>query len=193
MPPINEIVFNIRDAKQLALALTSVFQVCCEELDKGHQSLLIEDFDVFLSRGKWQIHNTFNGGLLFLREPERIAEIRLEFSSNKTTANAIVEFDYEVRNQRNIKYKNGAGKSEVVEWKLAGVFPHFMIYPKTVQGYLITALAKIGKEICEKKNKDSWYMIYTHDFEIKAMLDGEVIEVFNVFYLRDKNSPKRTD
>ena len=74
-----------------------------------------------------------------------------------------------------------------------GIFPHFHFYPKKVQISLITALAKIGKEICEKENKYSWHMIYTHDFEIKAILDNEIVETLEVLYLRDENSPKRTD
>ena len=193
MNPIKEIEFNVRDAEKLALALTALFNVCKEKLDKPLQNWLIEDFGMFLSKGKWQIHNTYDGGLLFLREPEKIMEFRLEFSSDEKTARAIVEFDSEVRNQRNIKYKEDAGKIEVAEWKLLGIFPRFIFYPKVVQGYLITALAKIGKEICEKGNKGSWHMIYTHDFEIKAILDGEVIETLDVFYLRDENSPKRID
>lgn len=168
--------------------------MCSKELDKSLQNRLIEDFGFFLSNGKWQIHNTYNGGLLFLREPEKIAELRLEFLSETKTARAIVEFDCEVRNQRNVKYKEEVvGKTEFVEWKIEGIFPHFNFYPKVVQGYLISALAKIGKEICEKVNKDSWYLIYTHDFEIKAILDGEVIETIKVLNLRDESSPKRVD
>lgn len=193
MDSIEEIDFNVRDAKKLASALISLFNICSGELEKPMQNWLIEDFGTFISKGKWQVHNTYNGGLLFLREPERIMELRLEFSSQEKTAQAIVEFDSEVRNQRNIKYKTDAGKTESVEWKLLGIFPHFHFYPKVVQGFLIMALAKIGKEICEKQNKDSWHIIYTHDFEIKAILDGEVIDTLRVLYLRDENSPKRTD
>jgi hypothetical protein len=193
MNRIKEIDFSVRDAEKLASALISLFNVCREELKKPLQNKLIEDFGTFLSQGKWTIHNTYNGGLLFLREPERVSELRLEFSSQEKTAQVVVEFDSSTRNQRNTKYKPDAGKTESVEWKLSWLFPHFHFYPIEVQRFLIMALAKIGKEICEKENKDSWHMIYTHDFEIKAILDGEVIDTLEVLYLRDENSPKRTD
>jgi hypothetical protein len=193
MNSIKDIEFNIRDANTLAIALISLYKICEIELDKSLKNKLIEDFGVFLSSGKWQIHNTYNGGLLFIREPEKIKEIRLEFSSELKTANAIVEFDCEFRNERNIKYKEVKGNTEIVEWKLLGVFPHFNFYPQKVQMYLITALAKIGKEICEKENKSSWHMIYTHDFKIKVFLDSKIIETIDVRNHRDENSPKRMD
>lgn len=193
MNPIKELNFNVRNAKELAKALISLFQICSKELDEPLQNRLIEDLGVFLSTGKWQIHNTYNGGLLFLREPEKIKEIRLEFSSQHKIAQAIVEFDGEIRNERNTKYKEINGTTEIVEWKLLGIFPHLYFYPKKVQIYLITALAKIGKEICEKENKFSWHMIYTHDFKIKVILNDEIVEIIEVLFLRDENSPKRTD
>lgn len=193
MNSIKEIEFNIRDTKNLAIALISLYKICEKELEKSQQNTLIEDFGTFLSSGKWQIHNTYAGGLLFLREPEKIKELRLEFSSQLKTAKAIVEFESEFRNERNTKNKQVEGNTEIVEWKLLGIFPRFNFYPKKVQIYLITALAKIGKEICENHNKFSWFMIYTHDFQIKAILDGEIVEKIDVLNLRDENSPKRTD
>lgn len=193
MKQIEEIDFHVRDAKKLASALIRLFNLCSDKLKPSMQNWLIEDCGMFLSQGKQQIHNTYNGGLLFLREPERIKELRLEFCSHEKLAKVIVEFDSSVRNERNIKYKTNAGKVEGIEWKLLGIFPHFHFYPKEVQGILIMALAKIGKEICETQNKDSWHMIYTHDFEIKAILDGEVFGTIEVRYLRDENSPRRRD
>ena len=193
MNPVKQIEFDVRNGKKLSMALIKLFNLCNDKIKESLQNKLIEDFGMFLFKGKWMIHNTFSGGLLFLREPERIKEIRLEFSSREKIAHAVVEFDSAIRNERNIKYKTNKGKIDKVEWNLLGIFPHFIIYPKVIQGILITSLAKIGKEICEKKNKNSWYMIYTHDFEIKAILDEEVIETIKVFNLRDGNSPKRND
>ncbi|WP_341900781.1 hypothetical protein [Fluviicola taffensis] len=177
--------FKVRDTKVLFSALTSLFNLCKEELPDSLENWLIEDFGGFLSKGKWRIHNTYNGGILFLREPETIVEIRLEFSSELKTALAIVEFDTEIRNKRNTKYKPNAGKTEQAEWNLEDVFTHFTYYPQKVQIYLISALAKIGKEICEKQNKESWYMKYTSDFQIKAILNGEVVDCYDVLNFAD--------
>lgn len=181
---VENIDFKVRDGKALASALISLFKRCEEELTDTLQNRLIEDLGYFLAKGKWTIHNTYNGGILFLREPEKIMEIRLEFSSNLKTAQAIVEFDTEHRNERNTKYKPNAGKTEQTEWNLLGIFPSFIFYPPQVQTYLISALAKIGKEICEKQNQESWYMKYTADFQIKCILNGEVVDWYEVLKLR---------
>ena len=185
MALVNNITFNVRNGKALAQALISLFELCEEELTDSMQNWLIEDFGQFIHKGKWTVHNTYNGGILFLREPERIEEIRLEFSSQLKTAWAIVEFDTRNRNKRNTKYKPTAGKLEATEWNLEGMFPKFNFYPHKVQILLISALCKIGKEICEKENRESWYMKYTHDFTIKAMLDNEVVDWYEVKKFRD--------
>lgn len=185
MELLKEIEFKVRDTKALLSALTALFNVCKEELSDSLENKLIEDFGYFIAKGKWVVHNTYNGGILFLREPERIQEIRLEFSSDSRAIMAIVEFDTDIRNQRNTKYKPKAGKTEQAEWNLEGLFTHFKLYPQKVQTYLLSALAKIGKEICEKQNQESWYMKYTHDFKIKALLDNEVVDWYEVKKFRD--------
>lgn len=182
---VDNITFNLRNSKALAQALISLFKLCEGELDPSMQNWLIEDFGQFIHRGKRIVYNTYNGGILFLREPERIEEIRLEFSSQLKTAWAIVEFDTANRNERNTKYKPTAGKLEAEEWNLEGIFPQFKFYPPKVQAILISALCKIGKEICEQQNRESWYMKYTHDFKIKAMLDNEVVDWYEVKKFRD--------
>jgi hypothetical protein len=189
---IKDIDFDVRDQYNLTIALKSLFNLCSIELDSNLKNKLKSDFEKFSDQGRWIIHNTFNGGV-FLREPERILFIKLEFSSVNNIAKAIVEFESEIRNKRNTKYKPNTGKTEVFEWKIHSIFPHFNLFPKIVQGYLISTLAKIGKEICENSNKNSWHLIYTHDFEISAILENEVIEKFKVFYLRDEKSPLRLD
>jgi hypothetical protein len=189
---IKDIDFDVRDQYNLTIALKSLFNLCSIELDSNLQKKLKKDFEVFIERSRWVIHNTFNGGL-FLREPERILKIDLKLSTENMTIQSIIEFDSEIRNSRNTKNKKNTGKIEVFEWNIHAVFPHFSLYPKKVQGFLISTLAKIGKEICENSNKNSWHLIYTHDFEISAILENEVIEKFKVFYLRDEKSPLRLD
>lgn len=180
MEAIECIEFKVRDNKVLTTALTCLFNICKAELSPSLMNKLSEDFDHFVSNGKWYIHNSYNGGFLFIREPEKILEIRLNFSSDKDVATAVVEFDNEIRNQRNVKYNPNVGKIDQNEWPLNGVFPHFRLYPKPVKIYLISALAKIGKEICEDRNRNSWYMKYTSDFNIRAILDEEEVDSYHV-------------
>lgn len=180
MEEIEPIVFKVRDDKVLTLALDCLFNICKAELSPSLQKKLSEDFHHFSSNGKWHIHNSYNGGFLFIREPEKIEEIRLNFSSDEDVATAVVEFDSEIRNPRNVKYKPNVGKIDQNKWPLNCVFPHFRLYPKPVKIYLTSALAKIGKEICEDGNRNSWFMKYTSDFKIKVILDEEEVDSYHV-------------
>lgn len=155
-------------------ALETIYRLISHGLEETEKTQLRNDFDHYREKGKWWVHNTFAGGILFLREPENVSGVYIDFCSIRNQVVAKVEFASEERNARNVKYKQNPGKIEQTYWNLAGVFPNFNQYRHSVKLALIAMIGRIVKGICEYYNESSWFMRYTQPFEIKLFLDGKM-------------------
>jgi hypothetical protein len=156
------------------------YKLMIPHLDIENQEMLKQDFDKFKEQGTWVVHNTFSGGIIFLREPEIINKIKIEFSSELNQATASVEYSSEIRNLRNIKYKPDTGKIESTKWNMLAIFPNFSKYDKPIKIILILIIGKIVKRICEYRNVNSWFMKYEKEFELELELDNELVQKLNV-------------
>ena len=166
MPLKEEEIIQLSDA---------VFEQISSEIKTSHNAFIQRDFQVFKSKGIYLIQNAFAGGIIFLREPETIEEIKVVFNSSTNSALAKVKYGSEVRNTRNVKYKPNAGKSESVNWNMLQIFPHFHEYDNDIRVDLITLIGKIIKTICEDLNQKSWFMQYKENFDLELFLDKEKV------------------
>src|SRR5262245_34920691 len=138
-----------RTGDNLIEGLDTAFKIISAELSQDQIISLKDDFDFYKSKGRWWVHNTFAGGIIFLREPEVIEEIRIEFKTEENIALASVEYESENRNSRNVKYKPLAGKIESLDWNMLGVFPNFNKYKRSVKISLMMIIGKHVKSTCE--------------------------------------------
>ena len=100
--------------EELLDALDTAYQLCSIYLTEEERVLFRYDLNFFYhEKGRWIVHNTFAGGIIFLREPETITKIEIEFRSEQNEAMASVIYSSEKRNARNIKYKPNADKLKV--------------------------------------------------------------------------------
>lgn len=172
---IREINFHKLSKEKLADNFEEVLSLISSHLSKREISKLAEDFRFYIqNKGRIWVHNTFAGGIIFLREPETIEKIKIEFNSLNDKAVASVEYETENRNLRNVKYKPNAGKVESTEWDMANIFPNFKNYEVPIQEILINIIGVIVKKTCEHLNTKSWFMKYEKDFEINICLDGSL-------------------
>jgi hypothetical protein len=170
---IEQLDFHKLSKEKLSEDFKKVSEILYFYLLENERVLLNEDFDFYLNKkGRFYVHNTFAGGIIFLREPETIEEIRIEFYSDKKEAFASVEYASELRNSRNVKYKPNAGKVEKQKWNMSGIFPHFNKYRKNIKLVLIVIIGKIVKHICEYYNTESWFMKFKEEFQLNLFLDG---------------------
>lgn len=176
---INRMMFPPR-GEGLLLALESVFKIIALELNTEQRSLLRQDFDFYSKKGKYLVHNTFAGGIIFLREPETINRIKIEFDSMLNETVVCVEYASEKRNARNVKYKPDAGQIESIKWKMLAVFPNFNKYSAAIKNILVAMIGKIVQCICEHYRKNSWFMLYEKEFEIELFLDGKIAVIYPV-------------
>ncbi|MGK0364691.1 MAG: transcription elongation factor GreA-like protein [Saprospiraceae bacterium] len=72
-------------------------------MTEEEEILFKKDFEFYLDRGRFVVHNTIAGGIIFLREPEIINGIKIEFNSELNAAFVAVEYASEKRNARNLK------------------------------------------------------------------------------------------
>lgn len=179
---INQLNFPPRNQELLAKTLEEAFSLIAPELATKYQSMLLrEDFEFLSTQYRfYKIHNTFAGGIIFLREPETIEEIRIEYYSFSNSAVVSVEYASEQRNARNIKHKPGTGKIESTTWNMLGIFPHFAAYENSIKIYLLAIIGKLTKVICEHHKADSWFMQYEKPFEIQIFLDHEIVLTYHV-------------
>jgi hypothetical protein len=146
---------------------------------QNHKQLIKEDFELFKSKGRWWVHNTFSGGIIFLREPETIEGIKIDFNTDTNSALVEVEYGSDLRNSRNVKYKPNAGKIESAKWSMFGVFPYFDKYEREIKIALMMLIGKFVKTICEDLNQNSWFMKYEKDFDLEMFLDNELVIKLN--------------
>lgn len=172
---IEEIDFHKLSEEKLSEGFKRASAIIFPWLVEEEKILLQEDFNFYLNnKGRFYVHNTFAGGIIFLREPEIIEEIKIEFDSKQNEAWASVEYDSEERNSRNVKYKPEAGKIEKFKWNMQGIFPNFDKHKKDIKIILIAIIGKIVKHICEDLRTNSWFMKFEKEFEIKLFLDGDL-------------------
>jgi len=171
---IEEINFHKLSKEKLSEDFKRASGIIFPDLMENERILLNEDFDHYVNKkGRVYVHNTFAGGIIFLREPEIITEIRIEFDSDKNEALASVEYGSENRNSRNVKYKPNAGKIEKQKWNMLGVFPNFNKHERNIKIILMAIIGKIVKQICEYYKVDSWFMEFEKEFEVQLFLDGK--------------------
>src|SRR4051794_8910512 len=120
---INEIQIPI-SGKELQNAFNELYRLSSIDLTEEEKILLRYDLDFFYEKGRWVILQTFAGGIIFLREPETINKIEIQFHSNQNEALALVVYGSKKRNARNIKYKPGTGQIENLTWNMLGIFPN---------------------------------------------------------------------
>ncbi|MGB0869630.1 MAG: hypothetical protein ACPGSD_08525 [Flavobacteriales bacterium] len=154
--------------------LDKEFKLISSHLNLKEIELLKSDFDFFLEKGKFLVHNTFSGGILFLKVSERIEKIIIDSQSDNNEFEASVVFESDLRRAENIKYKPKAGKIETTKWNAQGIFPNFYQYEKFVQGALLTVIGKIVKRICEYGQENFVYMNIENQFGIELLINGQI-------------------
>lgn len=164
-----------RRKEKLMKGLDQLRALISEEIDPHQLDLIQEDIEFFRTKGRFWVHNTFAGGIIFLREPEVIEGITIEYNSETNTARVEVEYGSSERNARNVKYKPDAGKFESTEWKMVGIFPHFSAYEKAIQTAMMLFIGNFVRTICEDINQNSWFMRYENDFDLEVYLDNALI------------------
>ena len=174
LPHINEIKYPFHSKETLIKELEGLYELISTGLAYFEKKKLREDFDFFLRKGRWNVHNTFAGGIIFLREPETINNIKIEFNSKQNEALASVEYSSKKRNARNVKYKPDAGKVESTKWNMLGVFPNFNTHSKSVQFTLAALIGIITKRICEYHKRESWFMEFEKEFDIELFFGWEI-------------------
>lgn len=177
---INQIKFPGKGYELLDV-LDTLYKIVSNNLAENEKVMLRHDLDYYYhEKGRWLVHKTFAGGIIFLREPEVINKIEILFHSDLNEAAAIVEYASEKRNARNVKYKPTAGQFESMTWRMEHIFPNFNKHSKDIKVILMTVIGKITKHICESYGKDSWFMQFEKSFDIELFLDGERELVYKV-------------
>ncbi len=183
MSPLIEKINCIKLARRqenLLKGLDKFYEIVSSEIKEEHKALFREGFEKFRKTGRYSVHNTFAGGIIFLREPEIIEKIKIDFKTVTNDALAEVEYSTEIRNKRNTKYKPNAGKTESIDWNMLGVFPHFNKYDKGIKIAILTLIGNFVKVICEDLNQNSWFMKYEKNFELEIILDNEMINKLSI-------------
>lgn len=169
---INQIEFPGR-GNALLDALDALDKIVSNDLAENEKAMLRHDLNYFYhEKGRWLVHHTFAGGIIFLREPEVINKIEILFHSDLNQAAATVVYASEKRNARNVKYKPTAGQIESMTWSMEHIFPNFNKHSKDIKVILMAIIGKIIKHICESYRRDSWFMQFEKPFEIELLLDG---------------------
>lgn len=169
-----------RRKEKLLQGLDRVHEIISSEINPNHKTLIKDDFEFFKQKGRFWVHNTFSGGIIFLREPETIEGIRIDINSETEIAVAQVEYSSEIRNKRNVKYKPDAGKLESTTWNMKGIFPNFSEYENAIQIALIALIGRFVKVICEDLHQNSWFMKYEKDFELEIYLNETRVVKFPI-------------
>jgi hypothetical protein len=177
---INQIEFPGR-GNELLDALDTLYKIVSNNQAENEKVMLRHDLDYFYhEKGRWLVHNTFAGGIIFLREPEIINKIEILFRSDLNKAIATVEYASEKRNARNVKYKPTAGRMESMTWSMEHIFPNFNKHKKDIEVVLMAIIGKITKHICESNKKNSWFMEFEKPFDIELFLDGGLELIYKV-------------
>ena len=89
---ISKIEYHYIDKEKLSLDFQQILRLISNQLTELEKIVLQHDFDIYLDKGKFGIHNTIAGGIIFLREPETIEQLKIAFDSNQNMALASVEY-----------------------------------------------------------------------------------------------------
>lgn len=177
---INQIKFPAR-GYELSDVLDALYKIVSNHLPENEKVMLRLDLDHYYhEKGRWLVHKTFAGGIIFLREPEVINKIEILFHSDSNEAAVTVEYASEKRNARNVKYKPTAGQIESMTWSMEHIFPNFNKHSKDLKVILMAIIGKITKHICESYKKDSWFMQFENPFDIELFLDGGLELIYKV-------------
>ncbi len=167
---IKDIEFKI--GQDFHFGLDKEFELISLNLSSKEQQLLKGDFEFFLYKGKFLLINIFCGGLLFLKVPELIEKIMIEYRTDKKYFKASVIFKSDIRKAENIKYKPEIGKIESINWNIKAMFPNFYEYENEIQKALLIVIGKIVKRICEYGRTNFAYMKIENEFEIELLSNG---------------------
>ncbi|MAL58555.1 MAG: hypothetical protein CMC14_00755 [Flavobacteriaceae bacterium] len=154
--------------------LDKEFELISSKLNLKEKESLKNDFEFFIEKGKYLVINTFGGGILFLKVPERIEKINIESRTDRNDFKASVVFESDLRKVENIKYKPEASRIESTEWTVKAIFPNFFQYKKEIQKAILTVIGKIVKRICEYGQTNFAYMKIENEFEIELLIDGKI-------------------
>ena len=154
--------------------LDKEFELISSKLNLKEKESLKNDFEFFIEKGKFLVINTFGGGILFLKVPERIEKINIESRTDRNDFKASVVFESDLRKVENIKYKPEASRIESTEWTVKAIFPNFFQYKKEIQKAILTVIGKIVKRICEYGQTNFAYMKIENEFEIELLIDGKI-------------------
>ena len=171
---------ELKTGSNFSYNLDKELEIISSYLKTDEQQLLKQDFDRFFEKGRFIVLNTFGGGILFLKVPERIEKIKIESDSKSKGIIASVVFESKTRRPENIKYKPKAGKTESIKWSVESIFPNFYNYHKTIQSALMLVIGKIVKQICEYGMINFYYMRIENEFNIDLLLDGQLESKLNV-------------
>ncbi|MDJ1499201.1 hypothetical protein [Xanthocytophaga agilis] len=169
---IDKIEFTIEP--NYSFDLDKEFDLISMYLNLRDRECLKYDFDIFLGKGRFIVHNSLGGNLLFLKVPERIEKIRIGSNSNSCDFEVSVIFESDNRRKENTKYKPNAGKIDSTTWNVLWIFPNFFKYEKVIQCALMLVIGKIIKQICEYGRTSFAYMKIENDFAIELLIDGEL-------------------
>jgi hypothetical protein len=169
---IKEIEF--KTGRNFSFDLNQEFELISLYLDLKGKEFLETDFEFFLEKGKFLVINTFGGGILFLKVPERIEKIKINSRTDRNDFNVSVIFESDFRKTQNIKYKPETGRIESTEWNAKAIFPNFYQYEKKIQKALLTVIGKIVKRICEYGRTNFAHMKIENEFEIELLINGQI-------------------
>lgn len=176
---IDQIDFNCR-TQELVDQLEEAHAIIASDCTEQEKKMLREDFNQFIEYGRYVILNTFAGGIIFLREPEVIEYIRVDFDEDKKEMNSEVKYGSAERNSRNVKYKPEVGQVESSQTRIGAVFPSFFLYRRNVQTLLLLVIAKMIKKICEHHKQESWFMKYERNFHLHLSINKTEIIRFEI-------------
>ncbi|UKM66181.1 hypothetical protein GSB9_02760 [Flavobacteriaceae bacterium GSB9] len=148
------------------------FELISSNLSLKEQEFLKADFEFFLDKGKFLVINTFAGGILFLKVPELIEKIMVEYRTDKKDFMASVVFESDMRKAENIRYKLEIGKIESTNWNTKAIFPNYYQYESKIQKVLLIVIGKIVKRICEYGRTHFAHMNIENEFEIELLING---------------------
>jgi len=154
--------------------LNEEYKLISSSLEVDNKKLLKEDFNQFTKKGKFLILNSFSGGILFLKVPEPISKIAIEWRSESNEFKASVIFQSDLRKPENTKYKTEVGGIESTVWNVKAIFPNFYKYNKTIQKALLILIGKIVKGICEYGRINFAHLKIENEFKIQLLIDGKV-------------------
>jgi hypothetical protein len=178
---INQINFYSFIVSGVPDLIDLIFKLGSVGLSDTNKKLFRNDLDYLLhQKGRFLIHNTFAGGIIFLREPETIKAIEIRLHSGNSEVDVLVEYGSEKRNARNVKYKPNAGQIESTTWNMGAIFPNFNKHSKDIKIILMAIIGKMVKDICERHKKQSWFMCYEKPFDLRLFLDGKLELIYRV-------------